>query len=344
MPQSKSYLELTTFDVPGGFVTNQVTGSPDMPLLEQLEHIISVLDAVNTFITHERGLVHRTFRRIPEVAIRESVLNGIIHRDWNRSEPTDLRWIESDSMFIVRSPGGFFGSVNASNVLSNREARYPAIADLFRSLKQVEKQGVGVDRMYQAMIVLGHRPPTIIDIEGRYIECTLVGGQPVLPVVDMVDRLVPADRQRDYRVAIIIYLLLHAPFITEADVAGALQSTHEAGARAIETARQTSVDGEPLIDLYKGTWVFGGKARQRTIAAHDPASAFPLMSYVSVDVDSLGSVVARWLEDHDSVTTGDLMTLTGVSRGTGKKYLDELVESGKLVLRGAGRSTRYEAA
>ncbi|MDO5512060.1 DUF5635 domain-containing protein [Corynebacterium sp.] len=342
VPQGRNYLEFTTLDVPGGAVTNRIEASPSTPLLEQLDRITTALEAVNTLITQERGLIHRTFKRVPSAAVRESILNGIIHRDWNRSEPTDLRWIEADSTFIVRSPGGFFGSVNEGNVLSNREARYPAVADVFRSLKQVDKQGVGVDRMYQSMIVLGHRPPTIHEIEGRFVECTLTGGQPVLPVVELVDRLVPVDRQRDYRVAIIVYLLLHEPFITVDRVARMLQSTEEAGARAIETARQTSVDGEPLVDAYKGTWVFGTKARARAVTTHDPGSAFPLMSYTTTEPEALGTVVTAWLNCHNSVTTGDLMTLTGISRGTVKKYLDDLLEDGELELKGAGRSTRYE--
>lgn len=55
-----------------------------------------------------------------------------------------------------------------------------------------------------------------------------------------------------------------------------------------------------------------------------------------------GGVFTSRLGEHDAVTTGDLMTLTGVSRGTVKKLLDGFVEAGDLVLRGAGRSTRYE--
>lgn len=342
VPQDRSYLELTMFDVPGGAVTNRMVGPARLTLIEQLAVMTNALKVVNTFVTHEHGLVHQTFRRIPDVAVRESILNGLIHRDWNRSEPTDLRWIEADSTFIVRSPGGFFGSVSEHNVLSNREARYPAIADLFRSLKQVDKQGVGVDRMYQAMIVLGHRPPTIHEVEGKFVECSLTGGKPVLPVVELVARIVPLDRQRDYRVAIIIYLLLHEPFITVEHVAAVMQSTGEAARSAVETARQTTVDDEPLISKYKDVWVFGPGALNRAKGAHDPQSAFPLMPYCSTEQEALRSVIRRWLGEHGAVTTGDLMTLTGVSRGTAKKLIDELVEAGNLVLRGAGRSTRYE--
>lgn len=342
VPQGRSYVELTMFDVPGGSVTNRVTARPSLALIEQIAVMMNGLNSVNSFVTQQRGLVHRTLRRVPEGAVREALLNGIIHRDWNRSEVTDLRWIEADSTLIVRSPGGFYGSVNENNVLSNRDARYPAVADLFRAIKLVEKQGVGVDRMYQAMIVLGHRPPAIHEVEGLFVECSLSGGQPVLPVVELVDRIVPVDRQRDYRVAIIIYLLLHHPFITVDKVAAAMQSTGEAARRAVETARQTSVDSTALIRKHKDTWVFGQGALKLAQSAHDSESAFPLMSYRSTDAEALTSIVDQWLTVFGSIATVDLMELSGVSRGTARKLVDDLVEEGNLRQVGAGRSTRYE--
>lgn len=342
VPQQRSYLEFTVFDVPGGSVTNRITGAPTAALLEQLSTIENTLSAVNSLVTEQSGFSHRHTRRVPELAAREAILNGVIHRDWNRSEPTDVRWVEADSSLTVRSPGGFFGSVNENNVLSNRDARYPAIADLFRAIGLVDKQGVGVDRMYQAMIVLGHRPPEIQSVAGAYIECTLTGGEPVHPIVDLVSRIVPTARQKDYRVAIIIYLLLHHPVIGVADVARLMQSTEEAARLAIETARQTAVDGEPLITTYKDVWIFGKAALNRAKAAHDPDSVFPLLPYHSTEQDRLAVAVRQWLSLHPAITTGDLMAIAPISRGTAKRALDELVDGEVLRLRGSGRSTRYE--
>lgn len=344
VPQPRTYLELSVFDVPGGAVINRAAGAPATALLEQISLIENSIKGVNSLVTKQTGFVHKATRRVPELAVREAILNGVIHRDWNRSEATDVRWTDADSALTVRSPGGFFGSVNETNVLSNREARYPALADMFRALGLVDRQGVGIDRMYQAMIVLGHRPPEINSVAGAYVECALSGGEPVYPVVDLVSQIIPTARQQDYRVAIIIYLLLHRPFIQSSDVAAAMQSTEEAAYLALETARQTSVDGQPLIEKYKTTWKLGAGSFNRAKSAHDSASAFPLLPYNSTDLDRLGTVVQDWLKRFPDITTGDLTAITPIARGTAKRTLDELASREILVLRGAGRSTRYELA
>jgi predicted HTH transcriptional regulator len=62
-------------------------------------------------------------------------------------------------------------------VLTQRFARHPALADVFRALGLVEKQGLGVDRMYREMVALGHRPPVIVEDPGPRVRTRLVGGE-----------------------------------------------------------------------------------------------------------------------------------------------------------------------
>ncbi len=68
-----------------------------------------------------------------------------------------MTWVEADVSLTVVSPGGFVGGVNADNVLTQRFSRSPALADAIRALGLVDKQGIGVDRMYREMVTLGHR-------------------------------------------------------------------------------------------------------------------------------------------------------------------------------------------
>jgi Putative ATP-dependent DNA helicase recG C-terminal len=94
----------------------------------------------------------------------------------------------------VVSPGGFTGGVTAENVLTQRHARYPALADLCRALHLVEKQGLGVDRMYRDMVVLGYRPPLIVEEPGPRVRTRLAGGPPVVPVVNLMSTVRPEPR------------------------------------------------------------------------------------------------------------------------------------------------------
>jgi len=181
-PARATLIDLTVLDVHGGAVTNRIEPTPSLSLLEQIDDVEQALTALNTYSTQPSDRFALSPQRlVPQTAVREAILNGVIHRDWNSSEPTEVRWISMDSTLVVRSPGGFTGGISASNVLSNRHARYPALADLFRALSLVEKQGLGVNRMYTAMIPLGHRPPTIVEEAGPHVTCTLAGGDPIPP-------------------------------------------------------------------------------------------------------------------------------------------------------------------
>ncbi len=132
-------------------------------------------------------------------------------------------------------------------MLTQRHARYPALADLCRALHLVEKQGLGVDRMYRDMVVLGHRPPMIVEEPGPRVRTRLVGGPPVVPVVNLMSTVRPEPRQRDVRVALIIYTLLHHPFTTAIRLTGILQREIPEVEEALETAASCLTDTEPLL-------------------------------------------------------------------------------------------------
>lgn len=336
---SDAYLELTVVDVPGGSVLNRVTPSSGQSLLQQLRDIEAALDAINHFVTIERGMAHHQTRLVPKVATREAILNGLIHRDWNRRSPTEVRWNELDSMMEVRSPGGFPDGVSESNVLSQRNARYPALADLFRALGLVEKQGLGVDRMYQSMIVLGHRPPTIRATAGPSVTTTLVGGEPLIPIMELVAGIRPTPRQRDSRVAILLYGLLHHPFLTEETAAELLQTDLDGTLVALRATYQSTFRDRPLIRPYKDVWLLGDLAWKFVVEGKSGADQY--LAHAGPG-DALSIALQAWLSSHPGITSGDLMELSQVSRGTAQTYLQAATAVGDLRQLGQGRSTRYE--
>lgn len=332
-------IELSIFDVHGGRVLNRVVDTPAKSCLEQLEVIEQALKVVNKNNTVVEGFVHKPVPEIPLSAVREALLNAMIHRDWYRNEPIDVRWIELDSTLIVRSPGAFPPSISSSNILSNRSARYPALADLYRAIGLVDKQGVGVDRMYQSMIALGHRPPTIEEVPGPYVETTLVGGRPVVPVLELVSKIVPEARQHDYRIAIVLYLLFQRAFVTVERLAEGLQSGPESARVGLEAARQTTVEAEPLIVNHNEAWILG--VRARAILKSGKMSPFAPGRYLSTDRAEMEKTALDWLHEIGDLATVDLMTLTGVSRSTAKACIDDMVDRGVIEPTGGGRSVKY---
>ena len=333
-------LTLTTFTVHGGDVDNFFDGDPQKSLLEQLAAVESRLDAINRSTVIATGFTEAKVRDIPPRAVRESILNGLIHRDWNSAHPTELTWITFDSTLIVKSPGGFTGEINEHNLLANRHARYPALADLFRALRLVDKQGVGVDRMYQSMIALGHRPPHIIQTVGPHVVCTLIGGKPVVPMMALIQSIRPEARQTDVRIAVILDALMNQSFIDIDVVAERLQTDRISAEVALRAATSSTIASMPLVEAYKDVWILGTGAFKMVTDSKSDIHEPRFMNYATTDRTITAKVIRHWLQSHTDITSGDLAQLTGISRPTALQILSEL--DGSLLQRvGSGRSTRY---
>lgn len=339
-PANKPLITLTSMNVHGGDITNFVEGDPSRSLLEQLNDIETRLDSLNRSTVLPEGFTERRIRNVPVRAVREAVLNGLIHRDWQSALPTEVTWIDFDSTLIVKSPGGFTGGIDESNLLSNRHARYPALADLFRALRMVDKQGVGVDRMYQSMIVLGHRPPHITETVGPHVTCTLIGGKPVVPIMQMVSAIRPEARQSDYRIAIILDGLLHQPFLSMNYAMQKLQADGLTTEVALRAATSSTIGAEPMVHQYKDVWVLGGGARRLAKRARDDIHAPKFLRHATTDRDIARTVVDAWLLSHEAITSGDLVEMTGMSRPTANQVLNEF-DGSSLKRSGSGRSVRY---
>lgn len=345
VPAQRSVLRLARFDVPGGEVIGSYDPPGELTLLEQLSEIEARLDAYNPVTPVGHGFSEASARSLPPRTVREAVLNGVAHRDWWNPEPTTVTWIDADSRLEVVSPGGFSGGITADNVLTQRFARYPALSDLLRALRLVDRQGVGVDRMYREMIVLGHRPPHISEIAGPRVRTTLSGGPPVLPVVSLMDAIRPEVRKRDVRVAVLVYELLHRPFLTRDQAAAALQTDRTEAVTALEAAEQSTVDEVPLVQEYKDVYVLSQAALARVERASDSGSSIvrkQILPYRRPDSERGVEVVKQWLAVADRITSGDYATLTGVSRASANRLLSALV--GDVLERSAetkGRSAHF---
>lgn len=346
-PADRPLLSLARLDVVGGDVVGRY--EPDAgSLLEQLAQVESRLDAYNQARTVARGLTEIHVRQLPQRAVREALLNGLTHRDWMVAEPTSVTWVDADASLEVVSPGGFSGGITGDRLLTQRHARYPALSDLFRALGLVDKQGVGIDRMYREMVVLGHRPPSIIQQNGPHVRAHLVGGDPVVPVMSLVAAMRPEARQRDYRVALLVHALLHEPFVTRASAARLLQTEERDALLALEAAEETTVDGQPLLRPYKDAWLLGFPALQVVEKAAASAAQLTrrgILTYRRPSAGNARRVVRSWLDGHDRITSGDYAMMTGVLQPQATRVLTAMV--GDLLARGGevmGRNAHFVAA
>ena len=164
------------------------------------------------------------------------------------------------------------------------------------------------------------------------------------PVEALFASIRPLPRQRDMRVAVIVDLLLRRPFISVEDVMVALQTDADGAEAALRATVQCSVNGEALIERYAEAWLLAAEVRQRVLEARRQPWFADVMGYVSTRLEDVQETVGRWCRAYGRVSTGDLMRLTSMSRGTAQKLLTMMAERGDLQRVGAGRSTAYRLA
>jgi len=84
---------------------------------------------------------------IPMVAIRESVINALVHRDYQNAG-RDIKIGIYDDIVNIVSPGGFPLSITEQDLFNGRsEIRNKVIARVFKELDYIEQWGSGIKRI-----------------------------------------------------------------------------------------------------------------------------------------------------------------------------------------------------
>lgn len=92
----------------------------------------------------------------PEVAIREILLNAIMHRDYQSNTPVKLYWFAD--RIEIHSPGGLYGEVTAETLERRSSYRNPVLAEAMKALGYVNRYGYGIQRARAAMEKNGNAP------------------------------------------------------------------------------------------------------------------------------------------------------------------------------------------
>jgi ATP-dependent DNA helicase RecG len=91
----------------------------------------------------------------PEIAVRELLLNAVLHRNYESSAPIRFYWFED--RIEIQSPGGLYGEATKANFPQANSYRNPVVAEIMRELGYVNRYGRGVYRAQQALSKNGNR-------------------------------------------------------------------------------------------------------------------------------------------------------------------------------------------
>lgn len=135
---------------------NEFSGS----LLKQLEDVYSYIDKYNNNRSTFDKLWRIDTRDYPEKALREALLNSIVHRDYSYSAST-LISIYKDRLEIV-SVGGLMPGYELKDIKNGlSDTRNPNLANIFYRLKLIEAYGTGIKKIYDAYELSGCEPEII---------------------------------------------------------------------------------------------------------------------------------------------------------------------------------------
>ena len=111
--------------------------------------LIEILtDTMRPFVSEEPGELQESMRRerrwhYPLEALRESIVNGIVHRDWTRNE--ELEVVRHADRLEVTSPGALPNTMTVNKMIAGqRSPRNPLIVDVLRDYGYVDARGMGV--------------------------------------------------------------------------------------------------------------------------------------------------------------------------------------------------------
>ena len=116
-------------------------------VFEQLEGAFDYLMLCNRTVSEIKGLERVEKQDYPEAALREALLNALVHRDYSFSGSIIVNVNEKEIEFI--SLGGLLPGLSPDDIRSGiSQPRNKALAEVFHRLRLIESYGTGIRRIF----------------------------------------------------------------------------------------------------------------------------------------------------------------------------------------------------
>lgn len=126
-------------------------------VIEQLEETYRYLQLCNRNRAEIAGLEREDHWDYKEEAIREALLNAIVHRDYNYSGSIIINVNEKEMEFI--SIGGLLAGITRDDIRNGISlSRNSRLAEVFHRLRFIEAYGTGIRRIYSLYQYSGRQP------------------------------------------------------------------------------------------------------------------------------------------------------------------------------------------
>ena len=144
----------------------ELTGS----LLKQLEEAFSYIDQYNRTRAEFSGLERMDSRDYPTEALREALLNAVVHRDYAISSPTLISIFDDRIEFV--SIGGLVRGITFEDIMLGVSVlRNQHLANVFYRLRLIEAYGTGMLKIHECYADNERKP--LIEVTNNAFKITL---------------------------------------------------------------------------------------------------------------------------------------------------------------------------
>lgn len=199
----------------------EFTGS----LLKQLNEVYEFIDRYNRNRSEIEGLRRIDKRDYPPEAVREALLNALVHRDYSFSDSTLISIFDNRIEFA--SIGGLVRGITFDDMmLGISVARNKNLANVFYRLKLIEAYGTGIPKIIRSYEGFATKPQ--IEVTGNAFKMTLPN------INEAAEKAALSENERA-----ILALLKKKDYIVRKDVeVGLVCITGDGGASAERVTQQ----------------------------------------------------------------------------------------------------------
>lgn len=304
-------------------------GNDAIPLaLWELERYI---EADNPVSTLEIGFLHPEFKKYPQIAIREGIMNAFAHRDYR--VPGAVMVKQYSDELTVSSPGELIGGITPENILHHAPvSRNNALANILEKLRLVNRSNLGVPRIYSSMLAEGKEAP-IYEVLGENVELTLRGSVVVPSIRILVKQLSEKGVRIEVDELIILNYLLRHREITAQTAAEICQRSVR---RISETLNSMDVDNHILTAAGKG------KGRYYVLSNEIHKLLAEDVQYSRNEQAEEAALKAQILTllKKQPLSNQEIRQITGKTAQQVRKLMADMEKDG-VILTGKGRGSKY---
>lgn len=304
-----------------------------------VQRINELIAPFNPITTYEQGLFHYEYRTWPEIAVREALMNAFCHADFRIAGPIMVKLYPN--RLEIGNNGGFIAGITPNNILHHQPAaRNPLLVEALTRLRLVNRSNLGINRMFNALLMEGKEPPAIREIG----ESVLVS----FPKRDLnaAFRLFVAEqgRQGHYlgvdELLLLQYLLQHPEVDTA--TAGALCQRGEAEIRE----RLATLEGLGFIEhggTKRGAYWCIAPAIYAQLAGDGQAEKRRRIDWEAAKARVLSILMERSSRGETGLSNKEIRQITRYDRSQVTRLMSDLRHAHAEILTiGHGAGARYE--